>query len=326
MTQIAICNPFVNAFGGSEWRALELFSLLSERAEVSLWSNGPPDRELLGRFPIRQVGPGGVPSGRTFVFSGIYFPYEMFLRRAQAARVVAIYNTPTPHCLALRRNELAALGQPEPEFVFACKALKDSHPDVPGVVQPSPIDVARFSPGTPEPDRPFTVGRLSRDTHLKHHDSAPELYRALSEAGCRIRLMGAGCLSDKLDGVPGIQVLPAGSEPPETFLRSLDCFLYRASDKVFETFGRVVFEAMACGLPVAAYRKGGYAELIEEGRTGFLFDDDEEAIQTVLRLRDDAGLRQRVGQAARAAVERLYSPEVMESLVSYYLDGQTAVR
>jgi len=41
-----------------------------------------------------------------------------------------------------------------------------------------------------------------------------------------------------------------------------------------EAFGNVVIEAFACGVPVIAYRRGGPAELIEDGKTGFLVEPD----------------------------------------------------
>ena len=41
-----------------------------------------------------------------------------------------------------------------------------------------------------------------------------------------------------------------------------------------EPFGLVVAEAMACGTPVIAYRRGSMPELIEDGKTGFVIDSD----------------------------------------------------
>jgi glycosyltransferase involved in cell wall biosynthesis len=51
-----------------------------------------------------------------------------------------------------------------------------------------------------------------------------------------------------------------------------------------EPFGLSVVEAMACGTPVIARPRGSMREIIEDGRTGFLIDDIEEAIQAVERL------------------------------------------
>ena len=43
-----------------------------------------------------------------------------------------------------------------------------------------------------------------------------------------------------------------------------------------EAYGNVVVEAMACGVPVVAYRKGGPSEIIKHGHTGFLVDPDNK--------------------------------------------------
>jgi glycosyltransferase involved in cell wall biosynthesis len=51
-----------------------------------------------------------------------------------------------------------------------------------------------------------------------------------------------------------------------------------------EPFGLVMIEAMACGTPVIAYRQGSVPEVIEEGRTGFIVNDLEEAVDAVRRV------------------------------------------
>jgi UDP-glucose:tetrahydrobiopterin glucosyltransferase len=44
-----------------------------------------------------------------------------------------------------------------------------------------------------------------------------------------------------------------------------------------EAFGNVVIEALACGVPVIAYRRGGPGELVESGKTGWLVEPDSVA-------------------------------------------------
>jgi glycosyltransferase involved in cell wall biosynthesis len=51
-----------------------------------------------------------------------------------------------------------------------------------------------------------------------------------------------------------------------------------------EPFGLAMIEAMACGTPVIAMRKGSVPEVIEEGVTGFIVDTEGEAIDAVRRL------------------------------------------
>jgi glycosyltransferase involved in cell wall biosynthesis len=61
-----------------------------------------------------------------------------------------------------------------------------------------------------------------------------------------------------------------------------------------EGFGLPVVEAMACGLPVAASRRGSLPEIL--GSAGLLFDpeNDEEIASVLARLLEDGGLRQRL--------------------------------
>jgi glycosyltransferase involved in cell wall biosynthesis len=51
-----------------------------------------------------------------------------------------------------------------------------------------------------------------------------------------------------------------------------------------EPFGLVMIEAMACGTPVIAYREGSVSEVVDKGRTGFIVDTLEEAIQAAERI------------------------------------------
>jgi glycosyltransferase involved in cell wall biosynthesis len=51
-----------------------------------------------------------------------------------------------------------------------------------------------------------------------------------------------------------------------------------------EPFGLVMIEAMACGTPVIAYNRGSVAEIIEDGKTGFIVEDEISAVADVGRL------------------------------------------
>jgi glycosyltransferase involved in cell wall biosynthesis len=48
-----------------------------------------------------------------------------------------------------------------------------------------------------------------------------------------------------------------------------------------EPFGLVMIEALACGTPVIAWRNGSVPEIIEEGRTGHIVDNIDEAVAAV---------------------------------------------
>ncbi len=70
-----------------------------------------------------------------------------------------------------------------------------------------------------------------------------------------------------------------------------------------ETFGNVVLEAMAAGLPVVAVRAGGVSDIVRQGRTGLLVepgDPPPKFAEGLIRLIDDIGLRRDLAEAARA--------------------------
>jgi glycosyltransferase involved in cell wall biosynthesis len=51
-----------------------------------------------------------------------------------------------------------------------------------------------------------------------------------------------------------------------------------------EPFGLVMIEAMACGTPVVAFNRGAVPEVVEDGRTGFIVEDEAGAMAAVARL------------------------------------------
>jgi glycosyltransferase involved in cell wall biosynthesis len=322
---IHIINPLWNAYGGSERRVLSLYALLKDHAKVFLWSGLKPDPRLTSRYQIHVLRPrlGHFPRRGTFVFVGIYAGIGHWIESTKPHRTIVVINTVQPE-LAERTVDRVAKAGPFPEIVYASEATRVAH-RLPGIVEPSPIDVATFTPAMRAPNARFTVGRLSRDDAAKHHEDDPAFYCRLVEEGCSVRVMGGRVLAGKVPGgAPShLELLPPGAESAPGFLQRLDCFFYRTASDWFETYGRVVFEAMACGLPVVASRRGGYADGIADGENGFLFDRDEEALSIILRLRDDSGLRDRIGRSARATAERLYAPAALDAIRGFYLRDAT---
>ena len=51
-----------------------------------------------------------------------------------------------------------------------------------------------------------------------------------------------------------------------------------------EPFGLVMIEAMACGTPVVAFRSGSVPEVVDHGVTGFIVEDEAEAVQAIKRI------------------------------------------
>ena len=322
--RVHLVNPLWDPSGGSDWRTIDTWRLLRRCADATLWSEYSP-ASAFSRYPVRRIRPLALrfPRGGTLVFVGTYFRIGHWTRLASFDRVVLIYNTDQPDRLAKNAERLVRAGH-RVDVVYTSQALKARHRG-PGGVLESLIDVERFRPGEgARPARAFTVGRLSRDIRSKHHEEDPDLWRTLAVAGCRVRLMGATCLASELAGVPNIELLPAGSEDPAAFLRSLDCFVYRTSARWFEAYGRVVMEAMATGLPIVAGDRGGYTDHLREGINAHLVGRTDEAIERVLELSRSPVRAARLGNAARCDAVALNERDLPRRTVALLTDTGAA--
>lgn len=304
-----------NPAGGSEHRTISLFELLAEVGDVQVWSEEEPHLSFVGQVPIRKIGPpANFPQGGNLVFVGTYFSMGGWLKAARPNRVILIHNLDQPARLREIYGALRQVGMARPEVVYASEGIARSTPEIAGTVHESPIDLERFQPSGARLDG-FTVGRLSRDVYEKHHPGDAAIYQTLAAQGVKVRLMGASCLG--LEG-EGIEVLPEAAEPAERFLQSLDCFFYRTHPDWHEAYGRVVFEAMACGLPVVGVSRHGYAEKLTDGVDGLLADTDAEALAAIEKLWQDEALRLKIGQAARARVEAIYGAGYRSEMQRFY--------
>ena len=190
--------------------------------------------------------------------------------------------------LALRRARLV---------VCASEALADSARGL-GVqdVRVVPNGVS-FPDEVGEPSDPphvLFVGRLSEEKGIL------ELLAATK--GIRRILVGDGPLRDAVSDA-------AGFVPHD----SLGPFFERASVVVCpsrrEGYGVVAREAMAYGRPVVASAVGGLVDAVDDGITGLLVPPRDVAAlrMAIEHLLEDAGLRRRLGEAARARARERFS-------------------
>jgi glycosyltransferase involved in cell wall biosynthesis len=130
------------------------------------------------------------------------------------------------------------------------------------------------------------VGRISPE---KRVDRAIEIAR---QVGIPLRIAAK---VDPVDAAYFEQVIePLLREPLVEYVGEIgedekDEFLGNACALLFpidwpEPFGLVMIEAMACGTPIVAYRRGSVCEVMEDGHTGFIVDTLEEAVHATRRI------------------------------------------
>lgn len=102
-----------------------------------------------------------------------------------------------------------------------------------------------------------------------------------------------------------------------------DIFTFPAAN---ETFGNVILEAMASGLPVVAARAGGPRDTVADGQTGLLFDphDRTAMVAAVKQLVQNPAQARWLGLAGRARAESQTWDSVLDRLMTDYVSLTTA--
>lgn len=322
-----LLGRFGELFTGAERELLDLSRLMAGRRTVKLWSDvsvhpGYASENITAVRPFAHQ----FPKDGTLLIGGVHLQAEIWLKYTRFKRIIVFHNLSNQGQLFSIVQGVREYTGFYPEIVFVSDWLRRCAA-LPGVVIPSLLDLAPFSKVAVQrfaelekaelPPRPFTVGRASRDLLEKHNPQDLSLYRMLASRGVRVRVMGGTCLAPGLAGVEGIELLPAGAESMPDFYRSVDAMFYRTGD-FFEAYGRVVLEAMGAGLPVVAHVNGGYAEVVEEGVSGFLIRSQEQAFDALMALRGSGELRLQVGKAAAERAHSVHGPEATERDLAYY--------
>jgi glycosyltransferase involved in cell wall biosynthesis len=139
-------------------------------------------------------------------------------------------------------------------------------------------------------------------------EPAPALRLLVAGDGPLDFLADVDAAAQKLELGDSFRRLPALSDPSDLFAASDFVLL---ATRTPDPLPRAVLEAMAWGRPVAAFRSGGAAEMILDGRTGLLVapGDVKALSQAMARLATDASLRETLGAAGRARAKESFSSE-----------------
>jgi hypothetical protein len=233
-------------------------------------------KAMLGGRAIRLLQPGTQASCRTLV---IRHPRVMQRRTRPIPRIKAqsvhIIINQTPHqdyggtgrvvynINLCNRRAKAYFGKSptwHPIGPLVRDTLKQKHRAALRSIKLSPsdwvniINVAEWRrKRRPVKKQTIRIGRHSRDAYVKWPSGKGDLLRIYPDhERYEIHVLGGAATPERILGkLPSNwKVLPFGSRSPKSFLAGLDVFVYYTHPDCVEAFGRVIFEAMAVGVPV----------------------------------------------------------------------------
>jgi len=154
------------------------------------------------------------------------------------------------------------------------------------------------------------VGRLSEEKGVRL------LVNSWSRLGkVPLKIIGTGDLLKDLQKYSqnkGLNIDFLGQKSHEEVIKYIkDSAFVVLPSKCYETFGRVIVESFACSVPVIATRLGAMEELIQNNKTGLLFEagNKEDLIRKINYLWERKDLIEELGRNARKEYEKKYTAE-----------------
>lgn len=184
------------------------------------------------------------------------------------------------------------------------------------------VDLSMFNPTRRDrgEDSQFVIGYVGRLTAEKKVRNFAQLARAVKAAGyhhAKFVFVGQGGEEQWLrEHVPDAEM--TGVLRGEALGRAYANMNLFAFYSETDTFGNVVLEALASGVPAVVTDKGGPKFIVEHERSGFICTSNEEFTASVLRLISSNSLQRDMAVAARQRAERASWDKVFDSVYETY--------
>ncbi len=192
----------------------------------------------------------------------------------------------------------------------------------PCVLMERGVDLTAFSPNHRDraEDGQFVIGYVGRLSTEKKIRSFAALSRAVMNAGysnVKFVFVGQGGEEEWLrQHIPDAE-LTGVLRGPELSRAYANMNLFAFFSET-DTFGNVVLEALASGVPAVVTDKGGPKFIVEHERCGFVCGSDEDFFASVLRLIASSSLQRDMSVAARQRAERASWDAVFEAVYETY--------
>ncbi|GAH42294.1 unnamed protein product, partial [marine sediment metagenome] len=103
-----------------------------------------------------------------------------------------------------------------------------------------------------------------------------------------------------------------------SYYQAADIFVYTS---LYENFGQTLLEAAAAGLPIISTPVGIAPEIVIDGETGFLVNDDSKMISERIRQLNNVSTRREFGTRIREIVKKKFAwSNIIDQYLQMYQD------
>jgi glycosyltransferase involved in cell wall biosynthesis len=246
--------------------------------------------------------------------------YEMLERKTapMTSKIVCVAD-------AMREQSLnAGIGEPS-QYVTIYSGMETA-----AFLQP-PVSRAEVRKQLGLADEHVAIGTIARLFHLKGHDDLLEMAPKLCERFANLRFLwvGDGLLrSDFEQRIAAMNLqdrfILTGLVPPTRIPELVNAMDILVHPSRREGLARALPQGSLAGIPLVTYDVDGNREGLIDGVTGFLLPafDKQKLADAIVKLMEDASLRQRMGAAGREfALQRFDSKVMIDALERLYQDG-----
>lgn len=184
-----------------------------------------------------------------------------------------------------------------------------------------PFGIIPFAPAAPRAaTEPLQLTIVGNGLDRKGYPRLLRVFRTQLRDRCELNVV----TRDDVPPEPGVRVF-AGLSPGDARLVQLlgDTAVFVLPSEIDKS-PYSILEAMFAGVPVVSTFAGGIPELVENGVTGFLVDQDDDLLgHAILKLLDSESLRARMGAAGRArALARFDARETTAQLLDVIVEAR----
>jgi hypothetical protein len=292
------------------WRLATLLAGL--RPTVWLPAADPP--EIRAGVRIRKLAPdvGEFPRDGCLMFVGLDIESAEWIDLADAQRILIFCQPAAPSRYLDQLRAISRDGSRPVHLLFPSQAMAARFGSGHSVLPP-PIEThAHQSESAPEgvasTRSTSAVGLIGRLWQGTSPSEDAEFLRKVAESCGRLEIYDPGALRYVLGAEPAVRFWRRGASTLGSFVSEVDCMLHIANKWWLEGDGRELFMAMAAGTPVICPHGSMFAEYIDHGVDGLLYDSRDEVIELLWELRRRPAWGMSLGRAARAKVAALVAP------------------